>query len=296
MSRPSNWPLPPESFRYLVPRSLARELAQHPLSGGLYPRAMGYYCAAAGHEMVREHHDDYLLIYCLEGAGTVEAGGQTAEIASGALLIVPAGLGHCYRADTLDPWTIYWTHFDGAQAEAFAGHTGIALNESGYRLRQIGVHAQLISDFEALMEARNSVKDMASHIYAANQLRQILSHIALLRSTESLKARREAAELERVHSLMRSHLHEKLDLDTLAAAVNLSKFHFVKRYRELSGTTPINRFIQLKIERACHLLDTTDKEIKEVAYAVGYDDAYYFSRLFRKQLGISPSQYRNSRT
>jgi len=117
-----------------------------------------------------------------------------------------------------------------------------------------------------------------------------------LRTTESIKGQREAAELERVHSLMRSHLHEKLDLDTLAAAVNLSKFHFVKRYRELSGTTPINRFIQLKIERACHLLDTTDKEIKEVAYAVGYDDAYYFSRIFRKQLGISPSQYRASRT
>ena len=95
---------------------------------------------------------------------------------------------------------------------------------------------------------------------------------------------------------MRSHLHEKLDLDRLAGVVNLSKYHFVKRYREACGTTPINRFIQLKIERACHLLDTTDKEIKEVGFAVGYDDAYYFSRIFKKQLGISPSKYRSSRT
>ena len=296
MSRPSNWPLPPESFRYLVPRSLTAQLAQHPLSADLYPRAIGYYAAAFGHRMERELHDDYLMIYCLEGKGSFRAGAGETRLTTGDLLIVPAGLSHWYAADSSDPWTIYWTHFDGLRAADFASHTGIPVNGAGYQIHQVGLHAQLISDFEALMEARNSVQELASHIYAANQLRQILSHIALLRPTESIKGQRETAELERVHSLMRSHLHEKLDLDTLAAAVNLSKFHFVKRYRELSGTTPINRFIQLKIERACHLLDTTDKEIKEVAYAVGYDDAYYFSRIFRKQLGISPSQYRTSRT
>ena len=296
MSRPSNWPLPPESFRYLVPRSLTAQLAQHPLSADLYPRALGFYAAASGHRMQRESHDDYLMIYCLEGKGRFSAATSESTLEMGDLLIVPAGLNHRYAADPADPWTIYWTHFEGLRAAEFALHTGIPCNNAGYQIHQVGLHAQLISDFEALMEARNSVQELASHIYAANQLRQILSHIALLRSTESIKGQRETAELERVHSLMRSHLHEKLDLDTLAAAVNLSKFHFVKRYRELSGTTPINRFIQLKIERACHLLDTTDKEIKEVAYAVGYDDAYYFSRIFRKQLGISPSQYRASRT
>lgn len=296
MSRPSNWPLPPESFRYLVPRSLTRELALHPLATDLYPRALGFYCAAAGHHMERETHDDYLLIFCLEGRGTFTASGLTSNLGPGDLLIAPSGLRHRYWADKAEPWTIYWAHFDGARAADFTSHTAIPINGGGYQLHEIGVHAQLIADLEALMEARNSVQDLASHIYAANQLRQILSHIALLRPTESLRGRREAAELERVHSLMRSHLHEKLDLETLAETVNLSKYHFVKRYRELTGTTPINRFIQLKIERACHLLDTTDKEIKEVAYAVGYDDAYYFSRLFRKQLGVSPSQYRSSRT
>jgi AraC-like DNA-binding protein len=72
----------------------------------------------------------------------------------------------------------------------------------------------------------------------------------------------------------------------------LSKYHFIKKYKALTGTTPINHFIQLKIERACHLLDVTNKGIKEIAWAVGYEDAYYFSRIFRKVMGISPSQYR----
>lgn len=296
MSRPSRWPLPPESFRYLVPRSLVQELTQHPLAADVYPRALGYYRAAQGHAMTRKQHDDYLLIYCLEGKGRVTAGGLSRQIKTGDLMIMPADQKHEYRSDQDDPWTIYWFHFDGLQARQFSLHTGIEPNNVGYQLDHIGIHAQLIADFEALMEVRNSIQNLPSHIYAANQIRQILSHIALLRPHQLLAGRRDTLELDRIHSLMRSHLHEKLDLDTLADAVNLSKYHFVKRYREVTGTTPINRYIQLKIERACHLLDTTAKEIKEVAYAVGYDDAYYFSRIFRKQLGLSPSQYRASRT
>jgi transcriptional regulator GlxA family with amidase domain len=94
---------------------------------------------------------------------------------------------------------------------------------------------------------------------------------------------------------MQARLHEQIDVDTLAAAVSLSKYHFIKKYKALTGTTPINHFIRLKIERACHLLDVTNKGIKEIAWAVGYEDAYYFSRIFRKMMGMSPRQYREIR-
>jgi len=296
MSRPSNWPLPPESFRYLVPRSLTRQLAQHSLSCQLFPRAMGYYFAAAGHRMRRDHHDDYLLIYATAGRGEIAAQGAHAHLEAGDLLLIPEGLAHQYAADLEDPWTIYWVHFAGSAADSFIRHTRAVNHPAGFQLLNIGLHTQLIAAFETLLSVRNSVPDLVSHIYSANQLRLILSHIALLRPLETRRARRDIMDLERVHALMQAHVHEKLELETLARSVNLSKYHFVKRYRELTGTTPISRFIQLKIERACHLLDTTDQEIKEVAFALGYDDAYYFSRIFRKHLGISATQYRASRS
>lgn len=296
MSRPSSWPLPPESFRYLVPRVMTRQLEQHPLSSQLYPRALGYYFAAAGHRMQRDTHDDYLLIYCTEGGGEVRARGHRATLGPGDLLLLPEGLAHEYVADNEDPWTIFWAHFAGSETESFARHTGIALHPAGFQLQHIGMQSQLIADFEVLLELRNQVPDLPSHIFAANQIRQILSHIALLRPLQERRTRHDLLDLERVHSLMQAHVHEKLELERLARSVNLSKFHFVKRYRELTGTTPINRFIQLKIERACHLLDTTDKEIKEVAFALGYEDPYYFSRIFRKHMGLSATQYRASRT
>jgi transcriptional regulator GlxA family with amidase domain len=150
----------------------------------------------------------------------------------------------------------------------------------------------LTSSFDTLLSCRNSVHDLSVHIFSANILRQILSHVAFLNPPEQLRRQRESLDIDSLHALMKSNLREQLNLDTLAASVNLSKYHFVKRYREITGTTPINRFIQMKIERACYLLDTTYKEIKEIAFELGYEDSYYFSRVFRKQIGVSPSYYR----
>ncbi|NRP15141.1 MULTISPECIES: AraC family transcriptional regulator [unclassified Marinobacterium] len=296
MSRPSNWPLPPESIRYMIPRRIVEGLGESALSRGLYPLAMGYYRKAQGHSMLREEHDDFLLIYCIEGQGRFRVGDSDTPINAGDLLLVPQGISHAYHSDDTQPWTIYWVHFHGELALAFFEHAIGEQEDLGYFLESIGVQSQLVVDFETLLEARSSAQDMNTHLFAANQLRQILTHITVLRPLKAAKETRDGWRLDQIHSLMQAHVHERLDLDTLAASVNLSKYHFVKRYREMTGTTPINRFIQLKIERACHLLDTTTNEIKEVAYAVGYEDAYYFSRLFRKQMGVSPSQYRLSRT
>lgn len=91
---------------------------------------------------------------------------------------------------------------------------------------------------------------------------------------------------------MREHLHGSLNLDELAAQFKLSRFHFAKTYRALTGHAPIQDFIQLKMALACRLLDRGDAEVRQVAEQLGYDDPYYFSRLFRKVVGMAPSHYR----
>lgn len=291
MSQPSSWPLTADSIRFVMPRRIVAALASHPLSEQLYPLAIGYYQHARGHRMQRQQHDDYLLIYCLEGRGRIWTDGKSHGIAPGDLVLLPPGRSHAYETDARTPWTIYWVHFDGPRASDFIG----ALTpDTQSPLIPLGLHARLTADFEALLDARQASHNLAAFIHCANQLRQLLTHIALLRPLAKRQAG-DSLDLERIHSLMLARLHEQLDIDTLAAAVSLSKYHFIKKYKALTGTTPINHFIHLKIERACHLLDVTTKGIGEIAWAVGYDDAYYFSRIFKKSMGISPTQYRRIR-
>ncbi|CCN83825.1 MmsAB operon regulatory protein [Vibrio nigripulchritudo SFn27] len=294
MSSPSNWPLPPESFRFLVPLKVQVALSEHPISRGMYPTSMGYYSRALNHEMRRIVHDDNLLIYCIEGGGVVTVEGVTNTIHAGDMFLLCDGVSHSYRALNSNPWTIYWVHFTGTDSRTFIEYLQ-AEHQRGSQVQfSIGVKARLVTEIEALMEVRESSSNLSSLLYASSRLRQILSYIALL--SPAAHQQRNGLDLEQVHSLMQSHIHEHLSLEKLSNSVNMSKYHFIKRYKELTGTTPIDQFIHLKVERACHLLDSTIINIYEVASAVGYEDAYYFSRIFKKIKGVSPRQYRQMRT
>ena len=73
---------------------------------------------------------------------------------------------------------------------------------------------------------------------------------------------------------------------------SLSASHFSSLFRKATGMSPMDYFIHLKLQKACLLLYSSSIKIKDVALAVGYEDPYYFSRLFKKYLKLSPDQYR----
>lgn len=292
MSKPSNWALPPESSRLVVPREIASQLATHPLCAGLYPTGLGYYQIAANHTMQRRKHDDNLMIYCLDGRGELTVENETCKVHAGDLIVLPEGVSHAYKASEKAPWTIYWVHFSGEKAADFIDYLAIPGN---HFVLPLGIHSGLVGDYEMLLESLQSSFSLTASVHASNLLRGILTKIVQLQTLSRQRKVAHNFNIEHIHSLMQARLHEQLDLDAFAKAANISKYHFVKKYKQLTGTTPINHFIHLKIERACHLLDMTTKSINEISYAVGYEDAYYFSRIFKKIMGLSPSQYRRMR-
>lgn len=293
MSNPSDWPLPHGSSRFMMPKRIVQQLADSPVSQGIYPLSIGCYRQAKNHRMQRNKHDNFLLIYCLGGQGQLNLQQHNIAISAGDLIILPANTPHSYNASPNDPWTIYWVHFSGTQTSDFMAH--LINNNQKYLVTPLGLHSRLVNDFEALLEVRQTGYNINACFMAANQLRQILTHIALLKPVKNQAIAKQTLDLEKIHSLMVAHAEEQLNLDSLAAAANLSKYHFINKYKALTGTTPINHFINIKIERACHLLDTSQKSISEIAYILGYEDAYYFSRIFKKVMGLPPRQYRNIR-
>jgi AraC-like DNA-binding protein len=77
---------------------------------------------------------------------------------------------------------------------------------------------------------------------------------------------------------------------------NLSVTHFSALFRKKTGHSPIEYFNHLKIQKACQYLAFTSMTVKELAFYIGIEDQYYFSRMFTRLMGISPSAYRKRNT
>jgi AraC-like DNA-binding protein len=289
MTTISEWPLSPDGIRFVVPEFMVKQLSQHPLTQDCYPVALGYYPNAFGHRMERPQHQDYLLIYCTDGEGLVAANGSQVSVNAGDILVLPKGIAHHYRATTNAPWSIYWIHFAGSLCDSFlkpllnADETLTILSPRG--------HAKIISDFETLLGVRQTGYNQRNFIHASNLLRQLLSYLS---ATQPLTSTKEGIhfDLDAVHALMQEKLHGRLALEELAEKVNLSKYHFSSKYKALTGQSPIQHFLHLKMEHACYLLDISGNSIKAISRDLGYEDNYYFSRLFKQIIGVSPQQYR----
>jgi len=97
---------------------------------------------------------------------------------------------------------------------------------------------------------------------------------------------------EKVIYYMRENIENNLSLEQMAKHFNFSSSHFSSIFQEETKMSPIKYFISLKIEKACQYLELSHLKICDIHLKLGFQDAAYFSRMFSRMMGISPSKYR----
>jgi two-component system response regulator YesN len=94
---------------------------------------------------------------------------------------------------------------------------------------------------------------------------------------------------------MRENHQRKITLEEIAQNCCLSVYHFSHLFKKEVGISFLDYLNKIRIEKALYYLDTTDYTVKQIAVQVGFQDANYFSRMFKKSTGVSPSEYRTAR-
>ena len=112
---------------------------------------------------------------------------------------------------------------------------------------------------------------------------------------ERSKSVSDCPRIESTIRYMTQHLNQPLRASELAAIANISLSHYFVLFKRATGCAPINFFIRLRMRRARQLLETTSMNIKQIADELGYDDTFYFSRVFKSVSGVAPTDYRRAR-
>lgn len=129
-----------------------------------------------------------------------------------------------------------------------------------------------------------------------SSLCRLLSRVmhTLMDGMSKFKDARHADALHRAAQYIRTHLDEKLDLETLASAACLSPAYFSRIFREETGVSVQQAVIDARLQRACELIEYGGLRLCDVALMVGFQDQSYFSRAFQKAYGVTPTQYRRN--
>lgn len=278
----------------IIPRKILKEQCQdHPLIQNLFITDIGFYPKARGHFRERPHGcDQHILIYVAGGCGHAEIKKQTFQINAGEFILLPAKTRHLYQSDARNPWSIYWVHFSGNTATDIL--STMLQHQSSYKGSvDIGIQREhLFDELYLNLERGYGIENL---IFVNMALPYFLSSFIFNSRYNQWQTAKDEDIFERAINFMQQNLHEVLTLKEIAQSISLSSSHFSFLFKNKMGYSPIEYFNHLKIQKACQYLLFTHLRIKEIASNLGFEDQYYFSRLFSKLMGVSPALYREKR-
>ena len=254
---------------------------------GWFPRVKGHYCR-------RDHGaKQNILIVCVKGEGWCEIEGKNEVIRPAQALLIPHDKPHTYGASSKNPWSIHWVGFLGEDSDYYLQmlpHNSWKVHISRTAL------TQMRSNFRGMYRCVRLGYSDHNIYYLTHAAQHILGLLFYSNSAYAPEMREQSRhDLQAWIEFMADRVGGPLSLLEMAKHARLSVQHFSTIFRCRTGASPVDFLIHLRIQRACQLLDTTSMGVADVGRAVGYEDPYYFSRIFRKVMATSPSKYRELR-
>ena len=300
----------------VLPPMLVEMEEQDLMCKGLFITDIGYYPKAEHHYRVRRQGvNQYVLIYCVDGSGFYVVDGKRYEVKKNQYFVLPIDRPHEYGATKGCHWTIYWVHFRGIAAPVFAEGADIPQTINVTMNSRISDRINIFEEMLTTLHFGEGIEDLRYansllvHFLASmrylGQFRRAKAGAAYTQASPSELAVKDAAHsrqpftsgssvdiVEQAIHYMRENIENRIAMEDVLRYVGYSQSHFSTVFKNKTGMSTLTYFNRLKVERACYLLKTTDLKINQICYKVGIEDSLYFSRLFSKTMGMSPSEYR----
>lgn len=237
------------------------------------------------YKVTREDSHIYSLEYIFSGKGVIQIDGVSYFPTEGDVYILPKNKNHHYWSDPKTPMHKIWFNVSGSLCDNLF-HTYHLENQ--YLFKHIDVSASFYK-LLAICENNSLSKEQRSKDSAIvfHEILQELFYLSMEKNELLL-----SETVVKAKQLFDDNLNKQLTIKEVASAVNLSQSQLTRQFKQQLNQTPYNYFLQKKIDMAKLLLSESFLTIKQISERLSFTDEHYFSNVFKKQTGYTPTTWR----
>lgn len=250
----------------------------------LTPLLVGHFQYLPGYRLRRTSLDSFLVMHVIRGGCEVEYGGRRFSAQAGQVVVLDCYAPHAYH--TADGWEAEWLHFDGPCArgyfDAVTGGDGPVITLKNSCRFEKNLH-QIYAQFRDAAPVREALLN--------NCVVNLLTELLVSREGANPSAQ-SAGIIEDSVAYINDHLTQELSLEELAARAALSPFYFSRLFKKETGFSPHQYILATRISNAKFLLQSTGDSVKSICFTVGFSSESSFCTAFKKETGLTPTEYR----
>lgn len=234
---------------------------------------------------------DYQLLYIAAGKAHFHFDGTEEIVTAGHMVLYRPKEPQKYEYYGEDQTEVYWVHFTGSNVKNLLRSYGITDDK---RVFYCGSDLEYQNHFRTMIQELQMCRDDYTELLEI-LLRQIFIMLHRYFKTSSKMSNSQIAEeIDKATIFFNEHYNEDIRIDEYAETHNMSTSWFIRNFKQYTGSTPMQYILSIRIYNAEALLKNTQYNVTEISNIVGYDNPLYFSRIFKKVKGLSPSEYRNN--
>ena len=232
---------------------------------------------------------DYQLLYVASGKTHFVINGKDRVVSAGHMVLYLPRQEQDYVYYGKDKPEVYWVHFTGSNVKNILKHYDIPLDDPIFYCGVVSTYAYLFKEMiHELQTCRVGFQEL---------LTMYLRQIFLLVQRSRMEQKPTVStylqeEMENARRYFNEHYNEAISIEEFAMSRSMSISWFLRNFKQVTGMSPMHYILMNRINNAVSLLETTDYNVTEISTIVGYENPMYFSRLFKKQKGVSPTEYR----
>ena len=247
------------------------------------------------HFSMHPHQRDvYLFHYVMEGEGKLVCEGETHSFSAREIFAVFPRKIVSYHAAPKSMLKFCWFAIDGAYARELVSRAGLSKDSPICRLEEGNHMVEYVSQCIEACEMGGSQGDLLVLSLIYRMFEEIVSCRETNRRALPL-TRTPAMHVARAKSYIAFNYMVALSIGDVARYIHLERTYFSRIFHEIEGISPQEYLLNYRIEIACRLLRKHPHNVKDIGEMVGIPDPYYFSRIFKKRVGMAPAAYRKSR-